>query len=42
VRDIGFDKTVSRQPLARLPQHVGGRIDADHSRLRPALDQKLG
>jgi hypothetical protein len=41
VRDVGFDKTVSRQPLTRLPQHVGRRIDADNRRLRPALDQQL-
>jgi hypothetical protein len=42
MRDVGFDKTVSWQPFARLPQHVGRSVDADHRCLRPALDQKLG
>ena len=42
VRDIGFDKGASWQAFARLPQHVGGGIDADHRGLRPPPDQKLG
>ena len=42
MRDVGFDKCVSWQPGARLPQHVGGCINLDDLGLRPALDQQFG
>lgn len=42
MRDVGFYKGVSWQPVARLPQHVGRCIDPDDLALRPALDQQFG
>jgi hypothetical protein len=39
---IGLEKIEAGQPLARLPQHVGGGIEAAHSGVRPAFRQQLG
>jgi hypothetical protein len=40
--EIGRRERAIRKPLARLAQHVGRGIEANHFGLRIALDQELG
>ena len=42
MREIRFEEAAAGKPLARLAQHVGRGIEADHFGLRIALDQQLG
>jgi hypothetical protein len=41
-REIALDECAARQPLARLAEHVGRGVDADHLGIGKPLDQQFG